>query len=192
MGGRNKSLDGLRGYAAIAVIFYHCFSNQIYKSPKLLEAVTWQDTFNRLAAAVFNGDTAVTVFFIMSGAVLMNSLQHQAGSTWSIAVRFVSDRFFRIYPAMLVSLLACLLAFWSSGQSRSVQEVLENLVLYDCTVNGVTWSLNPEAFATILLLVTLLILRRTTLIVVCVFLVVFVTASRHLPHRDVLLWFRAA
>lgn len=191
MGERNKSLDGLRGYAALTVIFHHCFVDErILKSPKLLEAVTAQDAVYRLAQAVFNGEAAVTVFFVMSGAVLMNSLQKQEGSNGQLAIRFASDRFFRIYPALLVSVLLCAAAWWIVGHARTMDELLQNLVLADNKVSMVTWTLNAEAFATVLIFASFLVLRRWGLLALCLLLAIALAASRHAQPRDALMLFR--
>jgi len=166
---RNRGLDGLRGYAAVAVIFYHCLGERFLKTPKLLSASSLHDVVERLAVALFNGSTAVTVFFVMSGAVLMNSLQHQQGNISRLAIRFVTDRFFRIYPALFVSVLICAIVFYVTGQPRSLQAVLENLALYSFEVNGATWTLNAEAFATLLIFASFLVAKRGGLPVLCLY-----------------------
>ena len=92
-GDRNKSrfsaLDGLRGIAALAVVFYHVkFPNHFTTYPGL---------FFR------NGYMAVDLFFILSGFVIYANYSGKIYNTAS-ALRFIVLRFFRIYPLHLAIL----------------------------------------------------------------------------------------
>ena len=93
-----------------------------------------------------NGQTAVVIFFILSGAVLFDSLRREQGSPLVISTKFLVRRFFRIYPPLFVCLLACWIAFYFTGTPRSANQLFQNLVLYDFPINGATWTLNVEAF----------------------------------------------
>ena len=49
----------------------------------------------RLVLIIFNGQTAVVIFFILSGAVLFESLQRENGSISSVVGKFlIRDVFF--------------------------------------------------------------------------------------------------
>ena len=119
---RNDQLDGLRGYAAIAVVFFHSI---LGPDPAMVGRVLYQnyskigsgyDAWAKLALTVLNGQTAVVIFFILSGAVLFDSLQRDRDSGLvPLAVKFFVRRFLRIYPAMAVCLFACLPSCASSG-----------------------------------------------------------------------------
>lgn len=61
-GGRNIALDGLRGWAAFAVLGYHFYFD-------LTRAFVPEPVAN-LIAAIFNGPLAVAIFFVLSGYVL--------------------------------------------------------------------------------------------------------------------------
>ncbi|WP_163616166.1 acyltransferase family protein, partial [Klebsiella pneumoniae] len=65
---------------------------------------------------VFDGELAVTLFFVLSGTVLFKSLMREDGGLGS-AGRFYVRRFFRIYPALLVCLVVCGLAFAAGGRA---------------------------------------------------------------------------
>ena len=84
----------------------------------------------RLSVAIFNGETAVFLFFIMSGAVLMNSLQRQQGSEPDLTMKFAAERFFRLFPALWAAILICYGAFWRSATSDPWQ-LFANLTLYE-------------------------------------------------------------
>ena len=90
---RNKSrfsaLDGLRGIAALAVVFYH---------------VKFPNHFTAYSGRLFkNGYMAVDLFFILSGFVIYANYSGKIYNTAS-ALRFIVLRFFRIYPLHLAIL----------------------------------------------------------------------------------------
>jgi peptidoglycan/LPS O-acetylase OafA/YrhL len=107
-GNRIDSLDGLRGLAALIVVFTHS------------AGAFWQDKFVRAslhhspAAALLNGDGAVNLFFVLSGYVLANSLARGSG-TFDVGLFYVR-RVFRIYPAYIAALLFAWLAFFAYGE----------------------------------------------------------------------------
>jgi peptidoglycan/LPS O-acetylase OafA/YrhL len=82
-------VDGLRAIAVLAVIGFHAFPD-------------W----------VRGGFVGVDVFFVISGylisTILFTSMDHNSFSFW----RFYARRIRRIFPALLVVLLACLLLGW--------------------------------------------------------------------------------
>jgi len=181
---RNGQLDGLRGYAASAVIIYHCLGEAVFNTPFLADARNVSDVLSRLVIATFNGITAVSIFFVLSGAVLMNSLMHQRGSATEIGARFTIDRIFRIYPALIVWVLITAAADYVAGVPLSAKDVAENLALYDFAVLGQSATLNAEILATPLLLATFFVLRWRSLAGMALFGIIAVVAARHLPPRD--------
>src|SRR5690349_7696347 len=108
---RNDQLDGLRGYAAIAVVFFHSIlgpdptmvGRVLYQNYSKISS--WSDAWAKLALTVTNGQTAVVIFFILSGAVLFDSLQKDSENNLvPLAANFFVRRFLRIFPAMVVCL----------------------------------------------------------------------------------------
>ncbi|MBZ9873068.1 acyltransferase [Mesorhizobium sp. BR1-1-9] len=110
---RSTELDGLRGLAAVAVVFYHSI---LYPgnnaSTVLLEPVqslsSWRDVITKIALTILNGHSAVLLFFILSGFVLTLSLDKMRGSPGGVVAKFTVRRLCRLYPA----LIACLLLMW--------------------------------------------------------------------------------
>jgi peptidoglycan/LPS O-acetylase OafA/YrhL len=87
---RIKSLDSLRGIAALTVVIYHC--NLIYFSAKG-GAPHWV-SFSPLRL-LFDGHAAVMVFFALSGFVLFLSFKNVDGFRY---YPYITKRFMRIYP----------------------------------------------------------------------------------------------
>jgi peptidoglycan/LPS O-acetylase OafA/YrhL len=86
-GARFRALDGLRGIGAIAIALYH------FRYPNHLTHIT----------LIENGYLAVDLFFILSGFVLYARYSRQIHDRLTLK-RFVSLRFFRVYPLHLAML----------------------------------------------------------------------------------------
>ena len=192
---RNNQLDGLRGYAALAVVFFHSILGlDVTLIDQILNRHFFQidgiyNRFVKIALTILNGHTAVAIFFVLSGAVLFDSLRREQGNAISVSMKFLVRRFFRIYPALFVCLLACWITFYTIGTPRSGSQLLQNLVLYDFSINGATWTLNVEAFGAILMLLAFFAYRYLgdagIIIVGCIF------ASAYLrPFQGYLLFFK--
>jgi peptidoglycan/LPS O-acetylase OafA/YrhL len=145
---RNDQLDGLRGYAAAVVVVFHSI---LVTDPTLIWRVLLppfaamtgpQDMAIKVALAVLNGHTAVAIFFVLSGAVLFDSLQRQGG-----AVLFIVRRLLRIYPALGVAVLAGAAVQAVMGHAPSPQLLLSNLALADFSIIGAAWTLQVELVA---------------------------------------------
>ena len=155
---RKIELDGLRGYAAIVVVVYHSvLSLDVTQLERVLRGAwsslnTYEAT-TKVFFKLFDGELAVTLFFVLSGTVLFRSLMREKGGGFGgIAGRFYARRFFRIYPALLASLIACALAFAVGGREVSLRDFAENALLYDFKINGATWTINAEMIAPVFLL----------------------------------------
>ena len=140
---RLRSLDGLRGIAAMAVVLNHA------------AVVLYGSDFFRPRppfSALWNGHAAVIVFFIMSGLVLSLPYWRGAADGWR---GFMVRRLFRIYPLFAVSILIVPVLIWlvsaTGGHWRdqpSWSDLLADLAMVDRPVdqalNGSTWSLIHE------------------------------------------------
>lgn len=99
---RLPQLDALRGIAALSVFFFHAF--QSGEQSKLL---IW--ILGTPLAALFNGRAAVWLFFVLSGFVLNLKYVGMENYPKFWKLDFIVRRLFRIYPALLVSLLLALI-----------------------------------------------------------------------------------
>ena len=101
---RYFALDGLRGLAALYVLFFH---------------VTWLNHFSQ-STLVRNGYLAVDLFFILSGFIIAASYRQRLNS-FADGMTFLRRRFFRVYPMHAFVLLAmtaleCLkVVAWKAG-----------------------------------------------------------------------------
>ncbi len=133
---RLQSLDIMRGLAALAVLLFH-YSVIL---PRFAPAA------RPIPIAFTDGGYGVHLFFVVSGFVILMSLER------STASQFLISRFTRLYP---VYWLACLLTFAVLTATRGIAydigvgELLVNLTMLQAfvrvdAVDGVYWSLAYE------------------------------------------------
>jgi len=115
---RVRSLDSLRGLAALIVVVHHWrlafFDDHL---GKLVHLSPWQDPKPYLQYAshfLVPGGAAVMIFFVLSGFVLALSVDRPSETYGP----FIIKRFLRIYPPFAVMvLLAALLCAWAGSSS---------------------------------------------------------------------------
>lgn len=139
-----RSLTGLRGVAALVVVFYHYFQRA-----SLPAGVT--------AGLVRHGYIAVDLFFVLSGFVLALTYARKFESNPSTATwgRFLLNRFARIYPLYAF----CTLATFVLGRlglagdfQFSIRQLASNLACAQAwrltvTIDGPCWSISTEVAA---------------------------------------------
>lgn len=134
---RIRELDGLRGLAALSVVFFHFTLRyrQLFGAPEGL----WFD-FPR-------GDYGVHLFFMLSGYVIFMTLDRTRS-----ARDFVVARFARLYPTYWAALLltfAVVAVASLPGQEVGVRDLLVNFTMIQSLLNvphvdGAYWSLQAE------------------------------------------------
>ena len=154
-------LDGMRGLAALAVVFHHCYLLAFPGYPKM--AGPWW------AAWLTYGHFAVVIFIVLSGFSLAVS---PARSGWQLGgkTNFARRRAWRILPPYWAALAFSLAIAWAvipqpgelAPTAKSV--VVNGLLLQDVTgaptPNGAFWSIAVEAQLYIVFPLMLLLLRR--------------------------------
>ncbi|MBZ9919095.1 acyltransferase [Mesorhizobium sp. BR1-1-12] len=158
---RSAALDGLRGVAAVAVIFYH----SILVSPHLVsdvlhapvQTLSGADIVAKVVLALVSGSNAVLLFFVLSGFVLKLSFDKMSGTAGVVAYNFVIRRLCRLFPAVFfamafLSVLSWLCIWLGSGlgafeSGSDLELVLQNALLWKVTVNGATWTIQAELIA---------------------------------------------
>lgn len=185
MTGRIQSLDGIRGYAALCVLVYHAilaFDGGLIKRvlhQPFVDIVSGYDVWAKLWLTVFSGESAVILFFLLSGCVLILSLEKDFDRYPPLrtAVAFTVRRLLRIYPAAVVCVLGIYavvsLHAWlvpSIPYPYTAGMLLSNLVLYSPDVNGASWTLTIELLAVPFLVVVGYLMHRFGWPVLVVFL----------------------
>lgn len=161
MNKRFFALDGVRGYAAFAVLVYHAILvyrpslTQNVLRPPIYTLQTTYDQLVKIGLVVFNGQFAVFIFFTLSGLVLSMALHKSVLRNHMIlSLEFTLRRIVRIYPTLIVSLVL----FWASHvllhqfspelfSKFSLRDLLNNILLISAPINGATWTLQAEILA---------------------------------------------
>jgi peptidoglycan/LPS O-acetylase OafA/YrhL len=143
-----RSLEGLRGILAIAVMLGHF--NVI-------------DLLARVGLA-YNFQLAVDVFFMLSGFVLTHS--NYATNDEVNARTFVIKRFARLYPLHLVTLVLVGALYAQQGKAFDAWGVLRNVLLMhgdnyqQPMFNGPSWSVAVEFWCSLIFLVIMTRVNR--------------------------------
>ncbi len=100
-----------------------------------------------------NGRGAVVFFFVLSGFVLSGSLARGPVQLGPAAVQFGLSRLFRIYPAVVSTILIFWILYATTGLrlhptlSYEPWAVMKTILLLDVRLDGVMWSLQTELIA---------------------------------------------
>lgn len=133
---RSRTIDGLRGIAAIGVIVQHCLECTPLNAPD----ATLQAPIAYAFSNGFNfGRFGVIVFFLISGFLIPSSIANQPRPLAS----FVVGRFFRLYPLYWLSMALALVAMFALGwKLPGVPQVIANMTMFQ-TLFGVENILDP-------------------------------------------------
>ncbi len=134
---RIRELDGLRALAAMAVVLFHYTSR--------FDTLFGHST--HLWFALPHGDLGVDCFFILSGYVILMTLDRTAS-----AGEFVVGRFARLYPAYWAAMLVTFaVVTWAGlpGQEVSLGEAVVNVTMLQQLlgarhIDSAYWSLQTE------------------------------------------------
>ena len=134
-------LTGLRFLAALHVVLFHLRDPYLVGAPLGLWTIAGQ------------GETAVGLFFLLSGFVLAHTYMPAAGTVRISRRAFWAARFARIYPVYALSLLLALPDFLDLDRASRLKLVLVVPTMLQAWLpalayqwNGLTWSLSTEAF----------------------------------------------
>lgn len=107
-----RSVESVRGLAALIVAIAHAMGFILlapYRDP-VFNIRDTRDLILKLIFGVFDGQMAVTVFFVISGFVIGRSLDKKSTSRpLQSYTTFLTTRAFRLYPAHLVALCGVIL-----------------------------------------------------------------------------------
>ena len=175
-------VESIRGVAALMVTLLHAF---------LVLNGHWelwlggfppvnsiQEFMTKSMLTLFNGQAAVTIFFVISGFVLGLSLDRGKSGVVQNGTKFIVRRAFRIYPGHVVA-MACTLGYlvfhevvlqqngsgWFNHiyhEPVSLVIIGLNLLLFSNTINPPTWTLTVEMVGALLLPALHFINRRVS------------------------------
>jgi peptidoglycan/LPS O-acetylase OafA/YrhL len=157
-GNRVRSIDGLRGWAAVAVVFYHAM---LHYDPQLWQSVVDPPVTElhgirilaKIVLTLFNGEYAVILFFLISGFVLQRSLYRYDRLDFPAAAQFLIRRVFRLMPSIFVSVTILYLLLVLGDPLTNVngdraipafQDYVANLFLVNTDLLSVTWTIRVE------------------------------------------------
>ena len=196
---RITKLDGLRGILSLVVALNHSFL--VLAIPKfadiwgqnILNFHDWQSKINQLLMLAGNGGAAVSLFFVLSGFVMGQSLDRMKINISGI-FKFYLKRITRLYPVYFftIVLVSLYLRFffvyqtfaaasswmhWWYQFSMTWKEYLLNALFVNINLGGVTWTLRVIVVASFLFPFLYQISRRSPKILdlpICIILI-FVT-----------------
>jgi peptidoglycan/LPS O-acetylase OafA/YrhL len=150
--GRVATLDGLRGVAALVVLFFHAL---LYKGEILSsDGGGFGDSIaSSPLAFLVSGGSAVVLFFVLSGFVLERSIRERGPTGWTPWIRARLARLYLpIWPVLILYVLY-LAATGGDGAAPSALQVLADftLVLGHGGVLGVLWTLRWEILFSLLI-----------------------------------------
>ena len=110
-------LDGMRGLAALAVVVYHFFAR--WAEPQFTPTLYQHgDALATFMPVQFAGSAGVQLFFLISGFVIMMTLERTTG-----LLDFLVRRMARLWPAMLVCATLSTLIINTSGVAYAYENV---------------------------------------------------------------------
>lgn len=188
--GRNHGLDGLRGLAALFVIFYHSILVDAHLVNVMLgkaQTLTGHDLFAKIVLACVSGANAVLLFFVLSGFVLTLSFNKMEGSFPVVVYNFIVRRLCRLYPAMffamaivfVVSNIEFSLGHANFERGATMSFVVQNALLWNISVHGASWTIQAELIAMPFLLVALTLTALSGVLGAFLCFVYAVFAMRH-------------
>lgn len=181
---RFTKLDGLRGLLSLVVCLNHSFlvvviptfANVWQQNPLIFNG--FQSKIQQLFMLLGNGGAAVTLFFLLSGLVLGQSLS-RINLTFRGISGFLVKRLIRLYPVylMIVLLTALYMKFgftyqtfpfssawfnWWMNFQMTIKELLFNVFFIHAYIGGVTWTLRVILIVSFIFPVFFLINKKTT------------------------------
>jgi peptidoglycan/LPS O-acetylase OafA/YrhL len=158
---RLVGLDGIRGIAALAVVFHHCYL-LAYPGYPAITGPWW-------AGWLIYGHFSVVVFIVLSGFSLAVS-PVRSGWRLDTKTKFAKRRAWRILPPYWAALVFSLAIAWAvipqpgeaapTGKSVAAYGLLLQDIVGSPSPNGAFWSIAVEAQLYIVFPLMLLLIRR--------------------------------
>lgn len=149
-GHKYQRLDSLRGLAALSVGMGHAFICVDFSQGSSLQTA---------ALAIFDGDYAVDLFFVLSGFVLVNMVRGFSGAHYAA---YLGRRLLRLYPLLWASLIVAYvtqafvaahappcgqLSYWICRlitPPASMAAAVRTAIPVDFRLNPISWTIKVE------------------------------------------------
>ncbi|WP_261844968.1 acyltransferase family protein [Aliamphritea ceti] len=182
IGQRFTELDGLRGIAAVAVVFYHY----------LVRYVELYGGDNVVSIDLFWLSYGVQLFFAISGFVIFYSIEKKG-----VGAEFIVARFARLYPGYLFAVFltfSIVGAFGLEGRERSVLDLIKNLIIFHsyfgiASIDGVYWTLSYEVvfyglvFVLAISLKSISLYRKVVFIYLCSSIFILIAGNDYIVSK---------
>lgn len=129
--GRIRSLDGLRGIAAVVVLLHHWL---LIARPALEGSLSWAIISQSPVKLLTAGNEAVLVFFVLSGLVVVLPV-FRPGFSW---MGFLSARVVRLYGPVIAALALSALLIWLVPRNPAAMP--PGSWMAETHADAVTWS----------------------------------------------------
>lgn len=142
-------LESLRGIAALTVVIFHVFAAKL-PDPKTLSHLDFTAVANLILTSLFGGTGAVSLFFVLSGFVLAESLGRLNALSSRSYLEFMTKRAFRLMPAAWASIVLAIVLFKITQSPIRWDLLIDALLLKQPVLtyfNGPLWSLHVEMWA---------------------------------------------
>ena len=119
--GKLYQLEGLRGFAAFVVLLHHLRLTFFVEAAQT-ESARYGEVFGRIIEALFDGNFAVWLFWVMSAFVL--SIRFHASKDDSASYSLMTDATIRRYPRLFLPVIVSVFFAWallSSGLMTNVR-----------------------------------------------------------------------
>lgn len=140
---RFEELEGLRGIAAVIVVFYHfllAFYLFAFLGPGQTQTQGFEDNlYGNPIMVLLSGTFAVAIFFVLSGFVL--SIGFFQSGKMEIVRKLAAKRYLRLMlPALAATLICFVIIKLNISQLHAVADISKSGWL------GGTWLFNPDLF----------------------------------------------
>ena len=166
-------VDSIRGLAALTVAIFHCMHVYSVNGISAIHAIAFYELHDpevaiaRIFLALFNGNAAVSLFFVISGFVLGRSVRRNRQPWLVVGTSFLLKRLMRLYPTMAVALIAFYVVTFAGSIVApsfigvpSGKGLRNNLALISPDLVWATWSLFIEIGVAPLFVAMALLVRR--------------------------------
>jgi peptidoglycan/LPS O-acetylase OafA/YrhL len=150
-----RALTGLRGVAALMVVGLH--GTLMFGRPEFATAEGVRQIF---MVALFPGNSAVVLFFLLSGFVLSLTIPEQPLTAVRHFLGYAIKRVCRIVPALWFAVAFSVLVNMALGQVFDWNSVARALVFKDYSIDPPLWSLRVEFYLSMLALPPIAVATR--------------------------------